>query len=183
MAVCFVSNFVLNMLLRLESSCLARPSELLMRLPFAGRLKCIGTGQHLKGRFGKSFTMEIALGWLVSRLIARFGDQYNFLMSAWLRSHLITAFKCNTFAKATVSYPEPHTLVLMCRNVYVHVQNCPPMKRRTTCNKTSTICFTTSPCRPRPLRSLRRWKCPPSINVSTHCFTSHIARLVRCVVV
>jgi len=27
----------------------------------AGRLKCIGTGQHLKGRFGKSFTMEIAL--------------------------------------------------------------------------------------------------------------------------
>ena len=79
-----------------------------MRLPFAGRLKCIGTGQHLKGRFGKSFTMEIALGWLVSRLIARFGDQYNFLMSVWLRSHLITACKCNTFAKATVPYPEPH---------------------------------------------------------------------------
>merc|ERR1712157_569247 len=27
----------------------------------AGRLKCIGTGQHLKARFGKSYTMEIAL--------------------------------------------------------------------------------------------------------------------------
>merc|ERR1739848_976921 len=27
----------------------------------AGQLKCIGSGQHLKARFGKSFTMEIAL--------------------------------------------------------------------------------------------------------------------------
>jgi len=27
----------------------------------AGRLKCIGTGQHLKARFGKSFTMEVVL--------------------------------------------------------------------------------------------------------------------------
>merc|ERR1712087_22705 len=27
----------------------------------AGQLKCIGSGQHLKARFGRSFTMEIAL--------------------------------------------------------------------------------------------------------------------------